>query len=231
MIKKIEQNLIYQITLFTALVLGLTFGNHLPAEEYYDQANYTYDGAQVDYPCQTPCDPSICDSKAVLVLGSALIGAGVGAGVALAVHNQRGRTGDEGPAGDSGVSFVADTDQQLAFSFDADFPDVGTAGTLIPFVTGPDGVTVEGPAVAYPAGASFPVIADIVILNPLFGFYNVGFQLFSTDTAGTYNMDVTVSASRDSSSTVIQFGNNTGSVGSTQAQFGTTFSYDPDNIP
>jgi len=261
MIKQMHQNLFCQISLFIALTFGLTFGNHLQATEYFGSTNYVYDASQCHPPSEPPCPPSIFDSKAVLILGSSLIAAGVGAGIALAVQNsRRGRSGTDGTngtngidgtngtngangaTGPAGVSFISDTGQTLTFNFFLETPPAGLTGTARAFVTLPDGTTSEGGSVSYTSGAGPGTMPSITISNPLFGFYNAGVQLITASATGLgggapYTLRINVFASRDGSTSYLPAG-----IGDTlilpattpvitEAQLDVSFTYDPANVP
>lgn len=232
--KKIGQCLISEIFLFVALVIGLMAHPQLQAyQEYFGSTNYVYDCSEEPIPCPPPHKRSIFDSKTACVIGSAIIGAGIGAGVALAVQNERGHKGSEGVEGATGPAgeFPSDTGESLTVNFTLGLMDLVAEGVLVPFVTGPDGVTVEGPAINY-APNSMPVIAPIVISDPAFGFYNIGLQFTGANLAGTYFIMAMVVASRDGATTFIQYGSQTISmIGVTETQFNNTFTYDPDNVP
>lgn len=155
-----------------------------------------------------------------------------------------GPTGATGATGATGPSpFTADTDETLTFTVDLIVPGpivLGSALTITPFVTAPDGTTTEGTPVTFPAGLpgiaagtlSFPIPT---INDPLFGTYHVGLNF--NPAGGLVGLGVTLEAtafaSRDGSTTALGEPSFVLAVdpGATQAQRIREFTYDPNNVP
>ncbi|CUI17872.1 hypothetical protein PNK_2274 [Candidatus Protochlamydia naegleriophila] len=210
--------------------------------------------AKVEASC---CEDDCCDGgwwsggagrTALIIGGAAVVGgiAGAIAGNASSGHSHHGRrgptgatgaTGAVGPAGPAGPSvFVTDVGQSLTFSYGLTAAAIllGDA-VVIPFVERPDGIVVEGPPVTISI-LGIPTIAPITIVDPVFGTYHAGLQITSGGLATVgLSLTIAVGASRDGSLT------NVGtdgidptalfSIGATEAQTTTEFTYGPANIP
>jgi hypothetical protein len=108
---------------------------------------------------QTCCDPcdECCDNGWMQYVGLALVAAGAGAlagwGAAEATNSKgsRGRhgaTGPTGPTGPTGGSFVVNpADTLTATAPLAAIVITGGTGSVIPFVSTPDGLVLTGPAI------------------------------------------------------------------------------------
>lgn len=154
-----------------------------------------------------------------------------------------GATGATGATGSS--SFVTDAANSLTFSFvPLDLSSTVPFGpvTAIPFVTYPDGTTVEGN----------PIIREglnIITLNPaaitigaanppllIYGTYQVGLNIISpsgtTLFISTLGLGNTVTATRDGSITFVSgVGLSAGPLTTTQTQLINDFTYDSANVP
>jgi len=204
-----------------------------------------------DYNCSQPCDPcqEPCGSngfwdsaKTAIIIGVAAIGGGfIGAELAGGKKGSRGHDGDdgddgaEGPEGPPGPGFIADVGQTLSFRLTALFPAVPNgAVSALPFVTSPNGVTFEGPAVVTPTSGGSVVFSAIVVPNPVFGFYNFGLSITNTSTTVltgiTLNTSL-VTASRDASSTVELTPVAGVTIAPGESQVSNTFTYDSANVP
>lgn len=163
------------------------------------------------------------------IIGAEIIGGNRGH------HGHRGPAGLAGPAGPAGPGFTADTGQTLTFTLTALFPAVpGDGVSTIPFVTTPDGLTYEGPAIVTPVLGGTIIYAPIVIPNPVFGFYNFGLAItnLSAGTITGISLNGTlISASRDASMTseLTPLAGIAIPVG--ESQISSTFTYDNANIP
>lgn len=243
MIKWLYQQIACQLVLFAAFTLCVMPGSNVSAAAYYGN------DACCEQPCD-PCDPccesSIWDSKAFIILGSIALGAAAGAAVGAAIsHGKHGSSGDLGPDGETGATgttgttgttgpspFVADIGETLSFDMTLDIgTDIAGPGTVTPYVTQPDGTTIEGPAVVVLATGAVP-IPPIVITDPQFGTYTWGVQyssgLLSATSTTTLSADIT--ASRDGSVTSV-IAPPVVFLGSGQAQQSANFVYDPANVP
>jgi hypothetical protein len=209
-----------------------------------------------DYNCCEPCNP--CENRcgwdqarSVLFIGAAaILGGVIGGEICNGRKRHRGHDGDDGydgPKGSKGSpglqgpqgpGFTPDIGQTLTFFFNALVPapvspPPGTGLTLIPFVTAPDGVTTESPAVVVTV-AGAPLFASIVITNPVFGFYNFGFSIknpgLATLTGITLNGS-TVQASRDGSTTIMSTPAAATVISPGESQVDATFTYDRTDVP
>lgn len=127
--------------------------------------------------CCDPCN-GWWNNKLAIWGGALLLGAAAGAGAGYAAGNnngKRGHTGPTGPTGPAGTFPVTTGSGTFALALT---PIIGsTAGTVIPFVTAPDGFVYQLPAQPYNVGVANPPI-NIGPINPLLvGTYTVGLQV------------------------------------------------------
>lgn len=207
--------------------------------------------AKVEASC---CEDDCCNGSwwsggagcTALIIGSAAVVGGVAgaiAGNANSGHSHHGKkepigaTSSVGPASPAGSSvFVTDAGQSLTFSFGLTAAAVllGDA-VVIPFVERPDGITVEGPPITISL-LGIPAIPPITIADPVLGTYHAGLQISSTElTTVGLSLTIAVGATRDGSLTNIGTSaidpTALFSIGATQAQTTSNFTYDPANIP
>jgi hypothetical protein len=202
--------------------------------------------------CETSDSPQCCESNGFWdTVKVPLIGivAGIGGGIIGAEiigndrghHGHDGSSGSQGPAGPAGAAgpqgpgFPADTGQTLTFTLTGLFPasPLGSV-TARPFVTGPNGVTIEGPAVVPLTGGGTINFAPIVFPNPPFGFYNFGLSITNTSAvtlAGITLNGTLVTASRDGSVTSELTPLAGVSISPGESQISSTFTYDTANVP
>jgi hypothetical protein len=158
--------------------------------------------------CEEPCG-GLGWGKTALILGGAAVVGGVAG--ALAGRAAGGHDGDSGPIGPTGpvgpaglAPFVADVGQVLTFTFDFAVA-AAVLGSLVitPFVATPDGRVFEAaPFTVTLLGAQPPI--QIVVPDPVFGAYTVGFQANNTSlVAAGISLNTIVTASRDGSNTVL----------------------------
>ncbi len=208
---------------------------------------------RAQFHCYQSCEEVDCcqdngsfQNRALIVGGAAIIGGVIGAVVGSSNHHhsssgrqgpsgssgEPGSTGPVGPVGPPGPGFTNDPGQTLTFNLSTLILDEGSfSGTLIPFVTGPDGNTVEGPPVVLiDVPSSHNEDFDpIVINNPVFGQYQAGVQATDGSMYATIYVNGMVEASRDGSTTGlanVQF-----QITDQQMQGALLFSYDQQNIP
>lgn len=147
----------------------------------------------------------------------------------------QGPTGATGPTGPQGPGFTADTGQTLDFRLTGLFPTI-PPGTLavIPFATGPNGVTMEGPLVQVPAIGGTILFPNIIFTDPVFGTYNFGFSLDNSNGATISGITLNgtlVLASRDGSVTEGLTPLAGVNINPGKSQISSPFTYDPQNIP
>lgn len=142
---------------------------------------------------QTACDSCCWTGSAAPIIGGALLLGGIA--VLAADHHRDGSTGSPGNTGDTGETgssfdFPYDEGEYLAFAFpDEDYnidlvtrslpsPQSITSITVTPFVVAPDGECFEGESLitTYNPNYGFS-LPPIVIEDPIFGTYHVGFQI------------------------------------------------------
>ncbi len=185
-------------------------------------------------------------NKALIIGGAAIIGGVIGAVIGNSDHHhsssasrgpsgssgEPGPAGPTGPVGPPGPGFTNDPGQTLTFNLTANiFLEGSFSGTFIPFVTGPDGSTVEGPPVVLIDVSSnhSEDFDPIVINNPVFGQYQAGIQLTDSTEFSFVDVEGNVEASRNGSTTDlpgIEF-----QITGPQMQGTLLFSYDQQNIP
>lgn len=200
--------------------------------------------------CEDECCAPACESNMWCWLGGALLGAAAGAGTGYAASQdgKRGRRGDEGPAGPGGIglpgpagatgatgatgapgTFEADEGETLTFNSVLNVT-AGIGGSVIPFVSFPDGTVLEGAPV--PITVLGPIVfPPFVIQDPVYGEYNVGVQTDSSLIAVSGSLVNNAVASRDSSTTI--FANLTPVISllGTQTQTSEDFVYGPVLVP
>ena len=155
------------------------------------------------------------------------------------IQGFQGNQGFQGPPGPS--PFVADVGELLTFTIVATITNTSLTDTLddvtfIPFITLPNGVTIEGtpsiPSIDPDSAATFSFDA-IMVPNPPFGQYLIGVQAIPTPATVSYEQmirSVFIAASRDASNTVM--GSSTSiNVSGSQSQVTIEFGYDPLNVP
>lgn len=201
-----------------------------------DSNNY-YDDNECDPCCSNGCWDTV---KNALIIGAAAVGGGV-VGALIVKDGHDGDDGDTGPAGPtgatgpSGAGFIEDTGQSLTFTISSLFP-ASPAGsvTVIPFITTPNGVTIEGPSLISPTLGGTINFAPIVVSNPVFGFYNFGLSILNTSAttlAGITLNGTLVTASRDASVTSELTPLAGVSIAPGESQVSNTFTYGPANVP
>ncbi len=214
--------------------------------------------------CYQPCEEEVncCQdngnfqNKALIIGGAAIVGGVIGAMIGNSDHHhsssgsrghsgssgEPGPTGPTGPVGPPGAGFTNDPGQTLTFNLSVvivglpQIIDDGQhfSGTLIPFVTGPDGNTFGNTPVVL---TDIPLyheefFAPIVIDNPVFGTYQAGVQIAGEN---SYSFQSTlygdVIASRNGSTTNLLVNNFEIPEAGQQVQAELLFSYDQQNIP
>ncbi len=211
------------------------------------QSHYYHPCEEVDC-CQ---DNGNFQNKALIIGGAAIIGGVIGAVIGNSDHHhsssgsrgpsgssgEPGPAGPTGPVGPPGPGFTNDPGQTLTFNLSAEiFGDEHIfSAILTPFVTGPDGNTVEGT----PVVLTNVIITDlevpfdpILINNPVFGQYQAGIQIVGNNpVALPITLSGNVIASRDGSTTnLVDISFETPTF-SQQLQGALLFSYDQQNIP
>lgn len=180
-------------------------------------------------PCYQSCEEANCcenngnfQKRALLVGGAAIVGGILGAVIGNSDHHHSssgsrgpsGSPGEQGPTGlvgPSGPGFTNDPGQTLTFNLSTGLEAEGGifSVTLIPFATGPNGMTVEGAPVIL-TDISLPYYENfdpIVINNPVFGQYQIGVQAINTDSPYSIITTFTgnVVASKNNSTTDLGF--------------------------
>jgi hypothetical protein len=181
------------------------------------------------YEGEEECRPCCLTSGAGPLLAGALVVGGV---AIVAANNCRdGSDGNTGPTGSS-ASFSEDEGRILTFDFSSlslDFefnltPAVAAPNLdpidviLTPFVTSPDGATIQGEPVTaqlYPDGNRLVLVINdlgsIIIGDPVFGRYGPGVQILIPEASTLpvisgyteFLLTVNVTASRDDSATTV----------------------------
>lgn len=205
------------------------------------QANYAGYESYEGNGCGECCDTGCCfwDTIKVPLIGVvAGIGGGLIGGAISSSNGHDGHDGDPGATGATGATgpgFTADTGQSLTFILTSLFP-ASTPGavTVIPFVTRPDGITIEGAPLVAPAAGGTVVFPALLVTDPVFGFYNFGLSIANTSSttlAGITLNGTLVNASRDASSTNELTPLAGVSIAPGESQISSTFTYDSANIP
>lgn len=195
-------------------------------------ANYypgSYDNNCCPQQCEPQCDP--CETQCGIgngwvLLGAAALGAAAGAATGAAVGGRRGRSGCDGED-----AFVADRGQSLTFNFVLALSADVLGATITPFVSTPDGRVIVG-ASQVATILAFATPQSIVVDNPVFGTYTAGYQTTGGLVTLTLAPIITVTASRDSSTTAV--GLVTVGLGlalETGSQTYADFTYGPNPIP
>ncbi len=131
------------------------------------------------------------------------------------------------------LPFVADIGETLTFDVNLllDGEATGAGTTIIPFVSTPDGLVVEG--IAYQNAVITEQTRTIIITDPVYGTYHVGIQAFNDD-AISFNIDFAdadVTASSDGSVTVAPITDFAVIGLSQQVQLSGEFTYGEGNVP
>ncbi|MBA3957049.1 MAG: hypothetical protein H0X51_01450 [Parachlamydiaceae bacterium] len=150
-----------------------------------------------------------------------------------------GATGATGPAGLEGLAgqsvtgapgatgpspFIADTDESLTFNFSINIT-AGIGGSIIPFVSQPDGTVVEGAPI--PIAGLLPLVLNppaIVINDPDFGTYTSGIHLDGGLVGVTAALTESVVSSRDGTTILLTSANGIATLG-TNTQVSAEFTY------
>jgi Collagen triple helix repeat (20 copies) len=175
-----------------------------------------------------PPGSSVSSSSSSSSSAAAAAGAaGAGGGNNIDIDDDDDDFDDDDTDDDDGVTdfvpLVPDTGQTLTFTFDlTNSVSFGAGSTLIPFVTTPGNETVLG--VTFTPTLIGLQTQSLVISNPPFGVYHAGIQVVGNG-AGVFTLDITVTASRDGSVTVIA--NDLASFLLVTFQVGEDFTYEP----
>lgn len=158
-----------------------------------------------------PCCQEECESRMTLVNTLPFIGGALIAGGAAIALNKGSHDGHSGPKGNTGgqPNFDENKGQFIIFNFldldlmgvaDVDITQDGLALTLQPYVTLPNGTTIEGEAVPMVAtsqdSVSFQFIlananlGPLRVSNPVEGTYKAGVQIVNI-TPGVNAFDLT----------------------------------------
>lgn len=128
------------------------------------------------------------------------------------------------------LPFIADEGQTLTFDINLTLAATLVSGTIIPYVSTPDGQVIEGSAFS----STLAVLQSrtIVISDPVFGTYHPGIQIINPGATVAVNILATsVTASRDGSTTDIAppvtFGVSIG----VEEQVEQSFTYGQNNVP
>lgn len=114
-----------------------------------------------------------------------------------------GPLGPTGPAGEG--PFMPDIEQTLTFDFTIDLVSIESGTTTItPFVSHPDGRVIEDtPIVVTIADTGSILTPSLSVENPVFGTYNVGLNIITTNSPSTIHLTTEATASRNNSVTLV----------------------------
>lgn len=213
MFTKLYHKVSSQLALLSMFALAFAPANHAFAAECCPVNN---DCCEQD-DCCDPCGGGgFFGGKWGSLLGAAVLGAAAGAATGAAVssskHGHRGHNGATGATGATGAigatgatgaaGTFANDGTTLTFDFAILAATVIGAGTIVPYVSEPDGTVIQGTPIAISPtliGAS----PTITVSPALFGSYEAG-VLFNGDGIGAGSLiDIHVDSSRDGSTTTI----------------------------
>jgi len=144
---------------------------------------------------QTCCDPcdDCCDSNWMQYVGLALVAAGAGAlagwGAAEATnngsrshhHGSHGVTGPTGPTGPAGGDFTVNPADTLTATAAATLTITGGTGSIVPFVSLPNGLVLSGPAIPVTGTIALDIIFPTVALGEVVsGTYEYGITIINS---------------------------------------------------